>query len=152
MFPRCQKGGESEKFSARKPTMVVTDVMVTGKKLMRAASIMDSNLVEPSRMRVLNDTNMWIESATARVSMTVDALMEMGVSLIPKNPAAPIPTIVESVTIKKITTVPAKNLNINHDINSITINIIGVKVAASSSPTSEKALFNIDTPVRCIIM
>jgi hypothetical protein len=152
MFPRCQKGGESEKLSARKPTIVVTDVIVTGKKLIRAASIIDSNFVDPSRMRALKDTKIWIESATASVRMTVDALIEIGVSLIPKNPAAPIPTTVESVTTRKITIVPAKNLNINHDINSITINIIGVNVPASSKPTSENALFSIDTPVRCIFM
>ena len=48
MFPRCQKGGESEKLSARKPTIVVTDVIVTGKKLIRAASIIDSNFVAVS--------------------------------------------------------------------------------------------------------
>ena len=28
MLPRCQKGGESEKLSARKPTIVVIEVIV----------------------------------------------------------------------------------------------------------------------------
>ena len=77
--------------------------------------------------------------------------MDIGVSLTPKKPAAPIPTTVEKATTKKITIVPAKNLSISHDIVSITKNIKGVRLPASCKPTSEKALLSIETPVREIL-
>ena len=58
MFPRCQYGGESEKFNARKPTIVVSDVMDTGRKFTRTASIRASCLPSPSRMKPRRDSRM----------------------------------------------------------------------------------------------
>ena len=64
--------------------MVVTEVMLTGRKLMRTASTMASVLAMPSRIRLRRESRMWIESATARVRMTIGADIEIGVSLTPK--------------------------------------------------------------------
>ena len=50
ILPKCQKGGESEKFNDRKPITVVKDVMVTGKKLIRMESTIASVLLMPSSM------------------------------------------------------------------------------------------------------
>ncbi len=84
MLPRCQKGGESEKFSARKPTTVVSEVMLTGMKFRRTASTMASCRPMPSRMAPLSVTRMWIESAMASVRMMIGAEAEIGVRLIPR--------------------------------------------------------------------
>src|SRR5210317_636251 len=58
ILPRCQYGGESEKFSDRKPTTVVSDVIVTGRKLMRTASISASLFAMPSRTKLRSDIRM----------------------------------------------------------------------------------------------
>ena len=58
MLPRCQYGGESEKFSDRKPTIVVKDVIATGRKLIRTASTSASVFAMPSRIRLFSDIRM----------------------------------------------------------------------------------------------
>ncbi len=57
-FPRCQNGGESEKFSARKPMIVVNDVMLTGMKFRRNASTIASVFADPSRIAVRSEVRM----------------------------------------------------------------------------------------------
>ncbi len=56
MLPRCQYGGESEKLSDRNPTIVVSDVIDTGRKLMRTASTSAAVLSSPSRISPRNDS------------------------------------------------------------------------------------------------
>ena len=52
MLPRSPKGGESEKFSDRKPIAVVTLVRKTGDMLTRMLSTSASRRVWPRRMEL----------------------------------------------------------------------------------------------------
>ena len=58
IFPRCQYGGESEKLSDRNPTIVVREVIDTGRKLTRTASTSAVDLSSPSRIRPRSDSRM----------------------------------------------------------------------------------------------
>src|SRR5210317_2131493 len=108
MLPRCQYGGESEKFSDRKPTIVVNDVIETGRKLIRTASTSASVLPSPSRISPRKESSMWIESATASVRMTTGADIAIGVSLTPAKPAAPMPTSVDNMMTTSVEVVAVK--------------------------------------------
>ena len=148
MLPRCQNGGESEKFSAMKPMMVVNDVIVTGRKLRRIASTIASLFSLPSRIAVRSEVRMWIESAIARVRMMIGAEAEIGVSAMPANPAQPMPTMVESMMTPTVANVAENERRIRTVKSRITPNISGTSVPRSWTPTSAKALFSIETPVR----
>ena len=147
MLPRCQNGGESEKFSARKPTIVVSDVIVTGMKFRRSASTSALSLSTPSRMTVRIDIRMWIESAIASVRMMIGAEPEIGVRLMPAKPAQPMPTIIENRMTASVASVAVSERRISNVSSRMTPNMIGTSVPRSDWPVSAKALFNADTPV-----
>ena len=84
MLPRCQNGGASEEFSARKPTIVVALVITTGKKLIVMLSLSAVTLSFPSRISVSIETRMWTLSAIAkRQDDRRGGDSDMGSSLIP---------------------------------------------------------------------
>ncbi len=147
MLPKCQKGGESEKLSARKPMMVVSEVMVTGIKLTRTASTMAAFFSIPSRIKPFKDIRMCKESAIAKVRIMVGADAAIGVSLIPKKPAIPIPNMEDRMITNKVAKVAVTERMINNVMTMITRNINGTNVPMSPKPASANALFNIDTPL-----
>ena len=147
ILPRCQKGGESEKLSAKKPIIVVIDVTPTGKKFSRIASTIASRLAMPARMAERNAMSIWIESAIASVRIMVGAEAEMGVSLMPIKPAQPIPTIVDSMMTPIVAIVAVTERSISSVSNKMTPNMIGMSVPRSETPVSANALLSIETPV-----
>ena len=82
-LPRSQKGGASEKFRLKKPTIVVRLVITTAWKLMRRLSFKAVILSWPSRISVSIDIKMCTLSAIARVRMMVGAVMDIGANWIP---------------------------------------------------------------------
>ena len=149
MLPRCQYGGASEKFRARKPTTVVNDVIVTARKLTRIDSISASALLRPSRICVRMDRMMCMESATASVRITIGADIDIGVSSTPANPAAPMAMIDDRMITVSVASVAEKERTISQVNAKMTTNISGISVAPSCMPVSAKALLSIETPVRC---
>ena len=147
MLPRCQNGGESEKLSARKPTIVVIEVTPTGRKFSRTASTIASVLAAPLRIAERNAINMCIESAMASVRMMVGAEAEIGVRSMPTNPAQPMPTIVDSMMTPNVASAATADRRIRSVNNRITPNMIGISVPTSDTPVSAKALLSIETPV-----
>ena len=93
-----------------------------------------------------------MESATARVRITIVALIEIGVSLTPANPATPMPTIVDSAITSNVENVAVSERTMSQVIANMAKNITGISEAASCRPTSENALFSMDTPVNDISM
>ena len=147
MLPRSWNGGASEKFMLRKPTIVVTLVITTGTKLILTLSIIAVRLSAPSRMRRSIVTRMCTLSAIARVMMIVGATTEIGVSLMPIQPAIPNAEIADSTTTNRVEATPVKLRSTTIMNTMSTRNISGIRVAASYSPASENALFSIETPV-----
>ena len=62
----------------------------------RNASTMAARRPMPSRMAPRRDIRICMESAIARVRMTIGAEAEMGVNGIPSQPAAPMPTVTDN--------------------------------------------------------
>ena len=121
--------------------MVVTEVMLTGRKLTRTASI-DARCVlsMPSRINPRSVSRMWIESATASVRMTIGADIEIGVSLTPKKPAMPMPMVDDSTMITRVATVAESERTMSQVSAKITTNINGISVAPSLIPVSAKGV------------
>ena len=88
-----------------------------------------------------------MESAMARVKMIIGAEAAMGVILIPENPAKPMATILDRKITDTVATVPAKVLKMIQVKTKITKNMMGTSVVTSVNPASEKAWFNMETPV-----
>ena len=147
MLPRCQNGGESEKLSARKPMIVVIDVIPTGMKLSRIASMSASLFSMPERAALRSAIRMCIESAIAKVRIMVGAAPEIGVSLMPMKPAQPMPTMVDSMMTPIVAIVAVTERSTSSVSSRMTPNITGISVLMSEIPVSENALFSIDTPV-----
>ncbi len=99
-------------------------------------------------MALRREVRMWIESAIASVRMMIGADAEIGVNAIPANPAQPMPTIEENRITPTVAKVAVNDRMMRTVSSRITPNINGTSVPRSCMPTSAKALFSMDTPVR----
>ena len=91
-------------------------------------------------------------SATANVMMTIVASTEIGSSLTPTCPATPTATTVENRITSSVAAVPLALRNASAIATRRTRYMLGIRVMASPTPTSAKALLSMETPVMATVM
>ena len=146
-LPRRRKGGESLKFSVRKPMAVVTLVRKTGWALISMASTMASWLATPARRRWSQVTMMWTESATASVRMMVGADALVGSRKMPSHPAAPMTVTVARRITTSVPSVPPAERRTATTATTSARNIRGITPGMSRMGASAKAMLSMAMPV-----
>ncbi len=115
--------------------------------LMRRDSTMALRLSSPPRIWANITTSMWMQSATARVMMTVGADAEGEVSFMPNQPAMPIAVTTDRPITRTVPSVELRQRSSTSIVMMMARYINGISVLISLRLASKNALFIITVPV-----
>ena len=147
-LPSTWKGGDSEAFSVRNASAVVSEVRNTGCAFTRRDSTIASFRSIPLRnpARVVVTTCM--ESATAMVRTMIGTPALTGLNTVPTQPARPMVVLIANIRSAATAIVATSERRRTTVTRTMTRNTTGVSCSMSSCVASANARFISTSPVR----
>ncbi len=146
-LPSSRKGGEMEKFSARKPMAVVRHATAISPPCSASATRAHSRRSGVSVMVWRTLASTWTTLATASVMMMSGARMVTELSITPDQPSAPSPITADMAITVTVIATPTSERKARKTISRIAPNISGVRLAPSSWPDTANWFETMTDPV-----